>query len=127
MRIILSGLLLILGQISFAQVCVPVLSVSKDGQSLKSLVVNKADTVDLRVSCLSACQIEVLNETVDIEVTNLPPNQVIVKALKPGSFKIDVYANCPSNTLVMMTEGKTTNLSGRIPIDSFWIECVAGD
>lgn len=117
----------ILGHFSFAQVCVPGLSLSKDGQSLKSFSVNDADTIDIKVFCLSVCQIEAQNETDDIQVTNLPPNQVIVKALKPGTFKISVYANCPSNTFVMMTEGKPTNLSGRIPIDSFWIECVAGD
>ncbi len=128
MRIaILFGLFLLLGHFSFAQVCVPVLSLSKDGQSLKSFSVNTADTIDLKVSCLSVCQIEVQNETDDIQVTNLPPNQMIVKALKPGSFKIDIYANCPSNTFIMMTEGQTTDLSGRIPIDSFWIECVPGD
>ena len=100
--------------------CNPSVSVSSvSTASAPKLIVQKADTIQVRMSCLTMCK--PLLESKDLKILPLEDDTFIVMGNRPGRVKITVFSDCPINTSVEMG-GRLQNVSGRMELTSVYLE-----
>ena len=100
--------------------CNPSVSVSSvSTASAPKLIVQKADTIQVRMSCLTMCK--PILESKDLKIQPLEDDKFIVVGSRPGRAKITVFSDCPINTSLEMG-GRLQNVSGRMEVTSFNLE-----